>query len=475
MSNILQEKEVNFKDLERKIYEYGCKTASELLKECLQQLDGQLMNERDKSKYRHKGHRKTCIKTLMGEVEYSRAVYEITDEGAERKFVYLLDEYMGFDNIGFISSNLAEKIAEGICVGSYASTAKNITDLTGQSISHQGVWNVVQRLGEQVEKQENRYIELKKSADFHGSRETKVLFEEADGVFVKMQKRHSSKKDRKREIKLAISHEGWLKTGKNRYELAEKTVVCGMEKPGLFTKRKEAMIAKKYNTDEIDLRIFNSDGGGWIKALYSNDNSAQFQLDQFHLKKAIKDCGIGKEFESTIFSLLKEGKIEDTINYVEAVLNSVEEEKKIEKLTDLHKYLINNKSGLIPYQNRNLNLPKLNEGLVYRNMGNCEHNVYLTVASRMKHRSACWSPKGSLNLCKILCLKVSHTLKDTFETLSDVSLPENFTERITDILSAAKIPKTVGKGYVGRHCPLPFENVAVTNGRSVIREMLSLQ
>lgn len=52
----------------------------------------------------------------MGEVEYYRAVYAVTDESAERKFVYLIDEYMGFDNIGFVSSNLAEKIADNIGV-----------------------------------------------------------------------------------------------------------------------------------------------------------------------------------------------------------------------------------------------------------------------------------------------------------------------------------------------------------------------
>ncbi|MEE1013788.1 MAG: hypothetical protein U0L92_05725, partial [Clostridia bacterium] len=40
-----------------------------------------------------------------------------------------------------------------------------------------------------------------------------------------------------------------------------------------FTKRKEAMIAKIYNTDEIEMRIFNSDGGSWIKTLYEKDDS----------------------------------------------------------------------------------------------------------------------------------------------------------------------------------------------------------
>ena len=98
-------------------------------------------------------------------------------------------------------------------------------------------------------------------------------------------------------------------------------------------------------------------------------------------------------------------------------------------------------------------------------MGNAEHNVYLTVAKRMKHRSASWSEEGSLNLCKILCLKVSHKLSETLETLSKLVLPDKFQERVTDILSAGRIPKKVGKGYLGKVCPIPYEAAPVTESR----------
>lgn len=464
MVNILQESEINFKSLERNIFKYGCEVACEEMREMLQRIDQWLMKTRDRAVYRHKGHRKTCIKTLMGEVEYSRAVYEVMDGSSERKFVYLLDEYMGFDCVGFVSSNLAEKIADNICECSYAQTAKNITDLTGQSISHQGVWNVVQRLGKKVEEQENRYIELNKDVNFHGDRETKVLMEEADGVIVKKQRRCKGK-GKNFEIKLALFHEGWKQTGKNRFELSEKNVVCGIESSKDFAKRKEAMIAKIYNTDEIEMRIFNSDGGSWIRTLYEKDDSVCHQLDPFHVNKAIKGVGLGREFESNVFNYLRATQIDETLNYVEAVLNSVEEEKEIEKIYELYSYLSNNRDSLVPYQNRGIMLPELNEGLVYRGMGNAEHNVYLTVAKRMKHRSAAWSEEGSLNLCKIVCLKVSHKLSETLETISNIVLAESFKERVTDILSAGRVPKKVGKGYRGKVCSIPYETAPMTESR----------
>ena len=77
MDIILHENSIDFNSLERKIYEYGCSVACDFLKDCFQKLDTMLMKSRDKAIYRHKGHRKTCIKTLMGEVEFSRAVYEV--------------------------------------------------------------------------------------------------------------------------------------------------------------------------------------------------------------------------------------------------------------------------------------------------------------------------------------------------------------------------------------------------------------
>ena len=153
------------------------------------------------------------------------------------------------------------------------------------------------------------------------------------------------------------------------------------------------------------------------------------------------------------------------LGYVEAVLNNVEKDKEIAKVSELYSYLFNNRNSLIPYQNRGIKLPKLNDGLVYKGMGNAEHNVYLTVAKRRKHRSASWSEEGSLNLCKILCLKVSHKLTETLETISNVVLPDNFKERVTNILSAGRVPKKAGKGYIGKVSAIPYATAPITESR----------
>lgn len=83
----------------------------------------------------------------------------------------------------------------------------------------------------------------------------------------------------------------------------------------------------------------------------------------------------------------------------------------------------------------------------------------------MKHRCAACSPEGSSNLCKILCLKVSKTLTTTLETVSTVEIPERMMEEIKSVLSAAKISKTVRKGYEGRICAMPYANSPLTHLR----------
>ena len=70
----LNENGVTFKALEKIIYKYACKIACDVMKQALENLDKKLLEERDSKVYRNKGLKKTCIKTIMGDVEYSRRI-----------------------------------------------------------------------------------------------------------------------------------------------------------------------------------------------------------------------------------------------------------------------------------------------------------------------------------------------------------------------------------------------------------------
>lgn len=42
-------------------------------------------------------------------------------------------------------------------------------------------------------------------------------------------------------------------------------------------------------------------------------------------------------------------------------------------------------------------------------------------------------------------------------------------------LSAGRVPKKVGKGYIGKHCEIPFTGASVTEGRKAIKRMFGMK
>ena len=76
-----------------------------------------------------------------------------------------------------------------------------------------------------------------------------------------------------------------------------------------------------------------------------------------------------------IIRLLYSKKIDDLLIYIEALSNSVEDEKEREKLITLHTYFTTNKDGLVSCHRRGLNLPEPLKGEQYRRMGTMESNI----------------------------------------------------------------------------------------------------
>jgi len=89
-------------------------------------LDEKLLNERDSKVYRNKGRKQTCLRNIMGNV----------------------------------SINLVEIILTNVTEISFRKTSENIKTMCNQEICAQGVWNIVQILGEKIKELENRKIEL---------------------------------------------------------------------------------------------------------------------------------------------------------------------------------------------------------------------------------------------------------------------------------------------------------------------------
>ena len=72
MNTIVKDDVLTFKDIEEAIFAYHCQQAVKDTQEVLRKLDLQLMIERDRVKYRHKGRKSDYVRCVYGDVAYDR-------------------------------------------------------------------------------------------------------------------------------------------------------------------------------------------------------------------------------------------------------------------------------------------------------------------------------------------------------------------------------------------------------------------
>lgn len=447
MNLMVDENGITFKEIEKEIFKMICEAGKELTKEILERYDEHLHATRSKIELRDKGYRKATIKTVYGEVSYKRHVYQTIDEYGSKHFLYLLDKNLRLNRIGLISENFVEQLVSSITEMSYRNCAEKMSEATGLPISHTGVWNVIQALGEKLENDEKELVEADKHEQIRGSKEVPVLFEEADGVWLNLQGKDREKRNYpKAEMKAAIAYDGWVEEGSGRYRLDGKVVTAGFNKAADFQRIREAMIATEYNLDEVQIRLLNGDGASWIKK--TRDKETIFQLDPFHRNKSIRENLSNKKAVRDVMELLENEQVEEMFAYLTMYKDSLTDDVEIEKAEILIRYFTANKEGLLPYQKRGLKIPESPNGLRYRNMGTMENHIWSIIARRMKHNHTSWSIKGGNHLAKILAKKCSGKL---YEVTKQLRIPvfekEKMEEIKGDILQAGQVKKKVGTGY----------------------------
>lgn len=471
---------VTFKEIERKFFEIGCEISKTLLQELLEKADQELAKSRDKAELRHKGSRRRTIKTLMGEVTINRTIYKRNRKDGGIEHIYLLDEALGFDTIGTISTNLVEKIVEHSCEMAYREVAEGIREFTNQTISHQGVWNIIQAVGEKQAEAERALQKEYKNNKLKGSREIPILFEEADGLWLSMQGKSRKGASRgKKELKIGIAYEGWEKRypSSKEYKTVEKVVFAGYMKAEDFKTLRDSAIAEKYNVDEIQYRILNGDGAAWIKSGHDCETDI-FQLDPYHLAKSVIRNVYDKEARRHILRWLKAGEYEKAFQKTEALKYEcgglASEIKKLEKLET---YIRSNIDGILAYQKRKgIELPPAPEGIEYRNLGTMERNVGI-FSKRMKGAKS-WSEKGATNLAKIIALKKGTDFKTKLSALISGKLSERLAERFEETIKNAEkvlIKRVNKKLYPLHQGKVPFSDCKITNGRKAILNIFEMR
>ena len=422
---IVTEEEIKFNNLEKKIFKFVCNFGCLIIKLILESYDRKIMKARDTKKYRHKGLRKNTIKTVMGEVEYVRAMYEVEEEGIKKR-VYLLDEKLHINTEGKASENLIEKIVETVPItDSYRKAETVLKETTNATLSFEWIRNIVVKIGDKITKKEKEERKmLDKGQLVEGLKEIIVLFEEADGLWINLQgkdrkerleknkkkcekenKEFNPKQKVKTELKLHVMYEGWKKDDK-RHPLINKQYIAGMMKPKEIKKLRDARVYQQYDVEKIKLRIVNGDGAKWTKGITAKGGI--YQKDQFHImQEIVRD--VPKEYRNIIEELVKTkqyDKIEKAIEGLKVELGG--EYKAVKKLNTLQSYL---SSGLERYQDI-VEVPEAPEGMEYRNMGTQESQIFSKLKKRFCSGRKAFSEHGANALAKICVLSEKFSLEE---------------------------------------------------------------
>src|SRR5699024_10072407 len=117
-----------------------------------------------------------------------------------------------------------EKIALTVTESPYRVSADVISDTCGQTISHGGVWNLIQEQGERISEEEDYAVKQMEADQAEGEKAVGILFEEMDGVWLRMQD-SGHKKAPKQEMKVFTMYEGWDKDSPKRSRLVNKKML----------------------------------------------------------------------------------------------------------------------------------------------------------------------------------------------------------------------------------------------------------
>lgn len=414
--NIIANEQIDFNEIENKVYDFVCKLGCEILTELLEKIDDNIKITRPKE-MRNKGKRKSCVKTIMGVVEYERRVY-VDNSRKNNKYRFLLDENIKMFATGKISKNLMEKVLSSVVqTTSYRKASNETEQLTRMQLSHETMRKITIHAGKEIEKKEQEIVKLYKENKLSsGTKEIPILFEEADGLWINLQgkdrkeqieknkkiyeklgKEYNPPKRIKAELKLHETYEGWKKSG-NRYEIANKKYIAGFLSANEIKNIRNAKIYSTYKEDKIKYRIINGDGAQWINKL--SDKTMIRQKDKFHIYQAIIKNIEEEKYRNELIRMFDNKEYRKIALYIEKLKYEMGgEEKQVTKLEYLKKYL---SKDLERYTDI-IDLPEAPKGIEYRNMGTMESQIFTIFSKRFKGRKA-FSKKGATYLAKVSAL-----------------------------------------------------------------------
>lgn len=402
---------------EERVFETVCGLAQGACAGAFEDLDDELAALRDKD-LRVVGRRKRTVVTKFGSFTLRRRLYRETS-GKGR---YLLDEALGLR-----SRTQATPALEGIVLTlasdrPFREAASVLEQTSGGVLSHQMIHRILQRTGALIDSQEQSATEtLTETGELPPSknREADRLFVEADGTVISLQR--SQRK--KAEVKQVIAYEGWDRVGKKEWKTRNKTVLCGLGPSSETWDRFTHHLLCTYRPGVLSSLVIGGDGASWVRAGAHTFQGSLYQLDRFHLKRALLRASGNFRAAGRAYRAATSGDIASSLRLLEA--HTTEEER-----AQVAGYLKENTSGLLDYRDR----LGLSEQKDLRGLGAIESNIDKNLANRMKKRGMAWSKRGAHHMAKVIQLRING---EPFPT-GRIDAPPEVRKRIAEALGRAR-------------------------------------
>ena len=371
------------------VFEVVCRTACGVSAALLEAIDDELVKDRSKD-LRMISRRPRTIVTKFGSFKVKRRMYR--DGSGRGRF--LLDEALGLISGSQATASLQATVLKLAAAMPFRQAAAVLEGTSGGVLSHQMIHRILQSAGVALDAREKGAVDsLIQDGELPQSQNKKVtrLFVEGDGTFINLQRQNK----RKAEVKLVTTHEGWEQVGKNKYKLKNKTVFAGLNAADETWDRVTAALLKTYHPEVLSCLVVGGDGASWIKTGASLFGGSYYQLDRFHLRRAMLRATGNMTSANKAYGLASAGDAKGAIAVLET-LAAKAPEKEPELKKAVH-YIRSNIAGLVDYR---LRIPDPNKDM--RGLGAIESNIDKVLANRMKKRGMAWAYSGAHHMAKVI-------------------------------------------------------------------------
>ena len=182
----------------------GCAYAREQARRRLKALDDELLRRKPRG-LRVEGFRERTLVTRFGEVTVRRRMYS---DGCGNT-TFALDDRLGWKPRQQSSPSLTESMVSMASMMPFRTVAETVSDLTAGVLSPMTVHRLLSDVGQSdMDEERDRWEScFERGEDVcEGARQADVVYTEADGVWIHLQR----EKRTRYELKSAIAYLGWL-------------------------------------------------------------------------------------------------------------------------------------------------------------------------------------------------------------------------------------------------------------------------